>query len=76
MKKQANSNQFCTISFSKRFLLLIVLAALLSSCGAFIQAPVPTQPNTKFTQSEQVVCFLRSYTQICEKSSLFSLHLA
>jgi len=47
MKKHTHSNQFCTISFSKRFLLLIVLAALLSSCGTVLQTPLPMATATE-----------------------------
>lgn len=42
MKKHAKSNYNSPIS-SARILLLIILAALLSSCGVVIQAPLPTQ---------------------------------
>ena len=58
MKKHAHSNQYCTISFSKRFLLLITLAALLSSCSAVIQAPTDTvmeiTPTTEIPATQEI----------------------
>ena len=53
MKNHRQPNQNSNISLGARLLILIILASLLSSCGAVIQAPVPTQPNTESTQSEQ-----------------------
>lgn len=53
MKKQTQSKQCSTISFRNRFLILITLAALLSSCGSVIQLPLPTLPKTESTLSEQ-----------------------
>jgi hypothetical protein len=41
MKKQTYSNQHCTNLFIKRFVLLIMLAVLLSSCGVVTQPPSP-----------------------------------
>lgn len=60
MKEHAHSIQYCTISFSTKFLLLIVLAILLSSCGSVIQTPLPkesdqaqsTQPLTSIPPTE------------------------
>jgi len=43
MKKHTQANHKSTISFDARFLLLIMLATLLSSCGTVIQAPSTTQ---------------------------------
>ncbi len=42
MKKHTHTNQYCTNFFINRFLLLITLAALLSSCASVIQAPTDT----------------------------------
>lgn len=47
MKKRIQSKQNSTISFNARFLLFIVLASLLSSCGTVIQTPMPTATATE-----------------------------
>jgi|GEM_PF-2612192 hypothetical protein len=43
MKKQTQSKQNSAISFCSRLIVLIFVASMLSSCGAVIQVPVPTE---------------------------------
>lgn len=47
MKKRTQSKQNSTISFYARFLLLIMLASLLSSCGTVLQTPLPPATATE-----------------------------
>jgi len=47
MKNRTQSKQNSTISFYARFLLFILFASLLSSCGTVLQTPLPTAAATK-----------------------------
>ena len=54
MKHQTRSKQNSTKSFGARFILLVLLASLLSSCGTVLQTPLPTAtaielPTVTFT---------------------------
>jgi len=47
MKKRTQFKQNSTISFYARFLLFILLASFLSSCGTVLQTPLPTGTATE-----------------------------
>lgn len=47
MKHQTRSKQNSTRSFGVRFILLVLLACLLSSCGTVLQTPLPTATATE-----------------------------
>ncbi len=47
MKKRTQSKQNSTISFNAKFLIFILLASLLSSCGSVLQTSLPTATATE-----------------------------